>query len=67
MPSMQEALKDAFDHLLAEPRRPTRQKCSARKPAPHRDGSSDASCGACSVPSLARCWLYRGLARIFHR
>jgi tetrahydromethanopterin S-methyltransferase subunit B len=41
MPSMQEALTDALEHPLAEPRRPARQKRPGRKSASHREGASD--------------------------
>ena len=70
MPSMQEALTDALEHPLAEPRRPTRHKRDARKPAPRREGSSDAmTWGLIGTVfgSLLVFGLYRGLSRVAHR
>ena len=69
MPSMQEALRDALEHPLAEPRRPTRQKRDARKPAPRIGGASDRIVWGLigTVFGLVVFGLYRGLGRIGHR
>jgi hypothetical protein len=70
MPSMQEALTDALEHPLAEPRRSTRPKRDGRKPAPHREGSSNGILWGVlgsTVGCLVVFGLYRGLARIVRR
>jgi hypothetical protein len=70
MPSMQEALADALEHPLAEPRRPTRSKRDARKLIPHRDGSSDGILWGLIVAALGSLLvfgLYRSVARIAQR
>ena len=63
MPSMQEALTDALEHPLAEPRRPQRK---SHKAAPKSEGPSALWYGVFGsiVGSLVVFGLYRGISKI---